>query len=658
MDMAKQSLKNIESAYTRLKEYSGENPYIISLKNSVYAYKTKDLNDFDVEFINRNFDKPMKYIGKIVKVADWWGEAKKEEWGCDFVPQKIQIGWYLGDTESTYVFYCRYRQSIKDGILTFVNKKAILTDFLSDDFRQLDLDLKPYVERSGRELFPHQVEAIKFLVSKKKAILANGMGSGKTMSAIIAALEGGFKHVLVICPASVKTSWHRELCQLVDEDDITIVSGSKWNDAKFTVINYDILKNFYKVPTEKVKKKELGLDDDGNLVKVYKEKEVVSRKSAIISEAMGCSQLFQAQYDLIIIDEAHKLSNTTSGFYKIVSDLVGRSHPKGIFELTGTPITNDNKNLYNLLKIIGHPITFDWEYYMKRYCGAKPFYNRKERDAVSSVFVKEHHKSSWYDLSYDEKRELDEIVDKMCKKIWTFPESTNSEELSEIIKSCYLKREKDEFVPLPPKKVNIMEYKLLKKEKTEYEKVWDEYVAGKEGEKTEDELDKFRRITEGIILRQWLADTMLKHTVKLARKIINNGEKVVIFCAFDHEIDVLREEFGDIAVYHNGKLSPKRKDKAVDSFQNDDNIRVFIGNIDSSSVGITLTAGTNIIFNSISFVPGINWQAEDRIHRIGQTKPCNIYYQTLKGTYLDHMMDIITEKSDNINTVIIKEKEK
>ena len=656
--MAKQSLNNIQRAHEILKNYEGKNPYIIDLKNSVYAYKTKGLNDFDVEFILRNHDKEPKYIGKIVKVAEWWGKTMQDEWKTEFQPEKIQIGWYIGDTESTYLFFCRYRRSIQKGILTYAPKRAILTDFLSEDFRSLDLDLSPYSARSGRDLFPHQVEAIKFLVSRKKAILANGMGSGKTTSAIIAALEGKYKHILVICPASVKTSWHRELSMFVDEDDITVVNGSKWDDAKFTVINYDILKNFYEVPTETVKKGELGLDEEGNLIKVYKEKEVVSRKSSVIHKAMSNSELFKAKYDLIIIDEAHKLSNTTSGFFKIVSDLIKRSYPDGIFELTGTPITNDNKNLYNLLKIIGHVITSDWEYYMKRYCGAKFFYNKKERDAVSSVFVRNHGKSSWYELSYDEKKELDEIIDKKCKKIWTFPEATNSEELSEIIKSCYLKREKDEFVPLPPKKVNIVEYKLTKKEKEEYENVWNEYVDAKEGEKTLDDLEKYRKITEGIILRQWLADVMLKRTIKLARKIIDRGEKLVIFCAFDHEIDVLREEFGDISVYHNGKLTPKRKDKAVDAFQNDDNVKVFIGNLDSSSVGITLTAGTNVIFNSISFVPGINWQAEDRIHRIGQEKPCNIYYQTLKGTYLDHMMDIITEKSDNINTVIIKEKEK
>ena len=653
--MAKQSLKNIQKAYEILKTYNGGNPFIINLKNDVYAFKSKSLNDFDVEFILKNHDKEPIYIGKIVKITDWFGEKVKELWDAEFTPNRLEIGWFIGETNSTYVFFSRYRKSIKQGQLTFAPKNAVLTDFLSPDFRSLDVDFRPYNERSGRNLFPHQEEAIKFLVSKKKAILANDMGSGKSSSAIVAALEGGFKHILIISPASVKTSWHRELSRYVDEDEITIVNGSKWDDAKFTIINYEILKNFYEVPTETVKKRELDLNEKGQLIHTYKDVEIVSRKTSVIDKAMSNSQLFQSKFDLIIIDEAHRLSNTTSGIYKIVSDLVKRSNPDGIFELTGTPITNDNKNLYNLLKIIGHRVTEDWEYYMKRYCGAKTYFNPKEKKAITSVFCSDHKKSTWYDLSDEEKKELEELLAKRCKKFWTFPESTNSEELSEIIKTCYLRREKTEFVPLPPKEILVKSYKLTKAERESYEKVWDGYVKNiPEGTN----LEKYKAITEGIILRQWLADNMIRRSISLANKIIKNGGKVVIFCSFDNEIDKLKDAFGDIAVYHNGKLTPKKKDEAVDRFQNDENIKIFIGNIESASVGITLTAGNNVIFNSVSFVPGINWQAEDRVHRIGQDKPCTIYYQTFEDTYLDRMTEIITGKSMNIKTVIKIENEK
>lgn len=91
---------------------------------------------------------------------------------------------------------------------------------------------------------------------------------------------------------------------------------------------------------------------------------------------MSNSQIFQSNFDLIIIDEAHRLSNTTSGIYKIVSDLVARSKPLGIYAITGTPITNRPINFYNILKIINAPIASDWNYYVTRYCDAKSFYKK------------------------------------------------------------------------------------------------------------------------------------------------------------------------------------------------------------------------------------------------------------------------------------------
>jgi SNF2 family DNA or RNA helicase len=154
-----------------------------------------------------------------------------------------------------------YRRSQEKAVEVFAPKKAIITDLLSEDWTLKEIDFKPYNERSGRVLYPHQEDAVKFLTTKKKAILADVMGFGKTTSAIVSALEDDYKHILIISPASVKTTWKKELMQYVPEDDITIVEGSKWKENRFTIINYDILKNFYEVPTETVKQTSLELQD-------------------------------------------------------------------------------------------------------------------------------------------------------------------------------------------------------------------------------------------------------------------------------------------------------------------------------------------------------------------------------------------------------------
>jgi SWI/SNF-related matrix-associated actin-dependent regulator 1 of chromatin subfamily A len=85
---------------------------------------------------------------------------------------------------------------------------------------------------------------------------------------------------------------------------------------------------------------------------------------------------------------------------------------------------------------------------------------------------------------------------------------------------------------------------------------------------------------------------------------------------------------------------------------------VFIGNIFSAGVGLTLTKGDVVLFNNFSFVPSDNLQCEDRIHRIGQTKPCTVYYQSFNGTYFDKMLEIVHNKEEVINKIIVSENEK
>ena len=648
------TLEKIDEAYKILKDYSGDNPYILKLKNNVFVYESKSLNDFEAEYVLSNYDKEPLEINKIVKVADWWGDKKQEELGLDFSPRKLKITWFLGETETTYHFYCIYRRSQEKAVEMFVSKKAILTDFLIDDYHNYEFDVSKYTN-SGRTPLPHQIDAVKFLLSRKKCIIADDMGSGKSFSAILAALEGNFEHVLVICPSSVKKTWENELKWLVDEKDITIVQGSKWDDAKFTILNYDILDNFYKIPTQKIKKRELNVDDNGNVVTEYKEKEIVSRSKKIIDEAMSESQLFQAKYDLIIIDEAHRLSNNTSGRFKIISDLLKRSKPNGIFELTGTMITNTSKNLYNLLKLIDVPVTKDWQHFMERYCGAKFFFKKNERNAHTAIFCKSVGKKEWNELTYDEKRKLDEYLEKRCPKICIPGEDTNMDELQEIIKPYYLRRLKTDFAAMTTKTVKYLHYEMTDEESKSYDELWDKYLELQEDkEKTE----KNKKLIETSLMRQWLADKMIPRTIDLVRKCIKGKHKVIIFCAYDNEIDKFTEEFGDLCVYHNGKLTEKKKNEAVEKFQNDENVKVFVGNIISASVGLTLTAADVVVFNNFSFVPSDCQQAEDRIWRIGQEKPCTVYYQSFNGTYYDRMLEIIHDKEEVIDKIVVTEKEK
>lgn len=654
------SLEKTDKAYKILKEYNGENSYIISLKNDVFAFNSLTLNDFHIEYILKNHNFKPKFFNKIIKISDWYGEKKKEDWGLEFIPEKLLVGYYLGQTSNFYHFYVKYRKSQDKYVSCFIPKKAVLTDIFSEDFHNKEIDFNYFNEKSNRTLTPIQEESVKFLTTRKKCILSLGMGMGKTTAAIVASLADEYKHILVICPASVKTNWRNELNLFVDDDDITIVEGSKWKDAKYTIINFDILDNFYEVPTEIVKKKEATVNEDGVIKYVYKEKEVVSKKKDIIEKAMENSQLYQSKFDLIIIDEAHNLSNTTSGRYKIVSDLIKRSNPIGIYELSGTPVTNRPMNLYNLLKLIGAEITKDWIDFVTRYCDAKSFFKKDQRNAFTSNFLKQKHKSSWYDLTYEEKQELNHYLERYCKKIWVTNGASNLDELQERIKHIYLRRDKDELGMKASKIINLLEYDLSTDEISEYDRLWDDYKS-KVGSESEKEIEKYKQITEGILLRQWLALRMIPRTVKLANKLIKEGQKLVIFSAFEEEINTLKKEFGDIAVIHNGKLTIKQKDKSIDAYLNDDNVKIILGNLQSTSEGINLVCENykqSVIFNSLSWLPGLMKQAEDRVYRLTTKHDVSIYYQIFNDTYMKKMLDTITEKENVINTIIIKENDK
>ena len=109
-----------------LKQYDGENPYILLLQK--YVYVDKDINaigDFQAEFILKNYKTEPIAINKMTRVADWYAEKKQESWGIDFLPTKLKIISYLGDTDSHYACYVKYRKSVEPK-LCFIPKKAVL----------------------------------------------------------------------------------------------------------------------------------------------------------------------------------------------------------------------------------------------------------------------------------------------------------------------------------------------------------------------------------------------------------------------------------------------------------------------------------------------------------------------------------------------------
>jgi hypothetical protein len=186
--------------------------------------------------------------------------------------------------------------------------------------------------------------------------------------------------------------------------------------------------------------------------------------------------------------------------------------------------------------------------------------------------------------------------------------------------------------------------------------LWDEYEIAQKEKDEEKELNK--ELIEGGLYRRYLSNQMVPKTIKIVNELLGKNEKVVIACCYDDELYALQEYYGDECVIYNGKLNSKQKDNNKDEFLNNPNVKVFIGNIQAAGVGITLNVAKYLVFNTFSYVTGENEQMQDRIHRIGQTQPCDIYYQMFRGTQYEKMWNIVLRKQLIIEQVIKKENEK
>jgi len=174
----------------------------------------------------------------------------------------------------------------------------------------------------------------------KLYVADHGIVTHNTTSAIISSLECNAKKVLIVCPASLKLNWQKEIRNYSDEK-ILIVEGRKWGSSfKYYIINYDILKNFHITEKDQKNMKEEVSDD--------------------------LKLLINEKFDLAIVDEAHYISNASANRSQLMIDLL-KTIPK-VWLLTGTPMTSRPINYYNLLKVVNSPVASNWQHYVKRYC--------------------------------------------------------------------------------------------------------------------------------------------------------------------------------------------------------------------------------------------------------------------------------------------------
>lgn len=623
---------DFERAYELIKNYQGTNNQIL-----YYRYKVNktdySLSEFDVSYVLNNYDFKPYEVNKTVGISSDYGEILQKKYELDFKPEKIRITRVIGEFGESLHCYVKYRKSV-DPTLMYVKRKYILNPLEETAQNvKLDINFKKYdnvTKSEGVFLKKAQKEGIEFLLKNKKCILADSMGTGKSRQALIASMETGSKKILIICPASLKSTWKREICVYNDESDVSVINGSDWNtNSRFTIVNYDILDNFYKVPTDIVYEDKINengkkervpvMVKSSNGTLVPKTRKSVNKEK--IKQCLKESPMFLENFGCVIIDEAHKLSNNTSIRYKVISDFLKRSKIPYVFLLTGTPLTNRPMNLYHILKLIDAEVTRDYKYYAERYCEGRT------------------------------------MRLKTGKEITLTGGASNLEELKEKIKHVYIRRLLTDMADMVEKNIETRYYDLTPTQMKRYEELWEEYVSA-QTEMGNDDSEDYRQLVEGILVRQYLAKEMIANTIQLVDEKIEDDEKVIIICTFTEEINELKKYYGNKCVVYDGKMTLKQKDKAEHEFMNNPKVKVFIGQIIACSVGLTLTAAHTLVFNSYSWVAADNLQAQDRIYRLNQTQDVTCIYQLFNDSISQNMFDKVMRKEIIMNETIKSENEK
>jgi SNF2 family DNA or RNA helicase len=317
---------------------------------------------------------------------------------------------------------------------------------------------------------------------------------------------------------------------------------------------------------------------------------------------------------VLITDECHYYKNNQAKRTKAVKDL-GKAVPH-IIALSGTPVVNRPIEAYNALSLIDKGVVPSFWKFANRYCAAK-------------------HTGFGWDLSG----------------------ASNTEELHQkLTNTVMIRRRKDQVLTeLPAKTRSHLPMELGNRERKQYDKADANLIAWlkeNKGDEAAEKASNAEALTRIEHLKQLAAKGKMKQAIDWIRDFIEVDGKLVVFATHKDTIAVLMDEFRDVAVKVDGSVSGEARQNAVDKFQNDDSVRLFIGNIRAAGVGITLTAASNVAFVELPWTPGELDQAEDRCHRIGQKDAVNVYYLLAEGTIEEEIAELLDNKRQVLDSIL------
>jgi len=440
-------------------------------------------------------------------------------------------------------------------------------------------------------LYPFQVEGVNFLAHKDRALLGDEMGLGKTVQSLM-GIPTSHGSALVVCRAGLKYNWQDEVHKWRPDLKPVVLNGGgsfRWpSDGEVVIVNPEIIPDEFNTPK---KNKGERMEAYWDRLKVYRD---------------GLKQRHtQAANINLIVDEAHDYKNRQAARSRKVKEFVKLAHK--LTGLTGSPLSNRPEDLFGVLDVLGL---------------AKEVFGTWERFQV--LF------NAYTESVHTRRGGISKIV-------WGKPQPI----VPELLRRVMLRRLRAEVLPdLPPKTytnllVGVADPQLQKA----LDALWEEWGTALEV----GELPPFEKFSE---IRERLARSRIPAMLEYVENAEEQGVPLVVFSVHLAPLDALLGRPGWAVI--TGDTKPEKRQEIVRAFQAGQ-LKGLGVSIKAGGVGINLTHAWKGLFIDLDWQPVANWQAEDRLARIGQKSNKVEIVRMVSNHPLDlHVQNLLVDKIDTI----------
>lgn len=431
----------------------------------------------------------------------------------------------------------------------------------------------PYAEWTGKVLKEYQHAGVEYSVSRDNSIIGDAPGLGKTAQAICIGNTIEAKSTLVVCPASLRGNWCREIGMWSTVPRVTTYPIYKARDgvsleANYVVVSYDLLRN-----------------------------------EAILGA------ILDSRWDHLILDEAHYLKDPGGNkrTHAICAENGIKSVVGRITMATGTLLPNQPIEAYNAIRLV------DW-------------------DAIDRCSL-EDFRETYYDLGEGYVRKKVTRIDPQTHQPYTTYALVWSDEIRNVPrnlddfqyrlrKHCMVRRLKEQVLhELPPKQWHPFPLAITKEMQAALR-----HPGWQEAEKLYQlDPDAFNADfpVDGAIstARRELGEAKAPAVAEFVIDLLNGGVEKVLVGAWHHTVlDYLKERLQKYGVaFMDGRSSAKRKEIEADRFHDDPNCRIMLGQMLPLGLGWPqFVVAQDAVLAEPYYVPGQNDQFLDRLHRMGQ----------------------------------------